>query len=329
MLGSCSLAAVLVGGGAPAENINVSRIATGKNTPIDFAAEASLPEANDGATLSYFALGTAKIDSEPTKYFAIAPWSAAFQTAPTHPKLERVSPAVPYMQGNATFTYSPPTWRDALVDMKSGPKRVSSATAVDGHPNAQSAASYTTRIDHTGSAALDYFLELQVPTYDRSIQPAYDLCCAGDPNGGTYSYHRPQSAKARAAVDVYADGLPIWSSESIYRYPQLAGGSPFDEQDVSWGKDDGTGTSTLYLGRLAAGQSLTIALIARTNVNDKTSDCGIQDTSTPFGDPEFLVHCFDIVQGIDLKRGGEGAPVGYRIYSKHPPTTVSGAGVAQ
>jgi hypothetical protein len=329
VLGSCVLFALLAAPLARAENINVSRIAT-KFRSIDFAAEAALPEANDGATITYFTLAKGSIDTEPTAYFGIPPWTAAWVGAPTHPNVERVEPALPFVQGGATFQYSPPTSRTATADMASSPKRVASTTATDGRGVASAAATYSARIAHTGSTARDYFLELKVPAFDRAVTPAYDLCCSGDPNGGTYTYHRPTSAKTRAAVDLYADGLPIWSSESIYRYPELANGSPFDEQLFHWGKDAGPATSTLYLGRLSAGKSLTVSMVSRTNVNAKASDCGMEDVTGPFDtDPELLLHCLSIREEIDLKRGGDGAPVGFRIFSKVPLASAGGGGSPQ
>jgi hypothetical protein len=324
LFGTCAIAAALAATAASGEQLNVSKIATGTHRAIDWSAVNALPEANDGATLSYFTLATTSIDTEATPYFAIAPWSAAYQSAPTHPKLERSEPADPYMIGNATFTYSPPISRVATADMKASPKSVASRTGAKGRAKASATVSYAARIEHTGSAPLDYFVELKVPSYQRDATPAYDLSSSSDSGGGTYTYHVPDSAKSRGAVDVYVDGLPVWSNESVYHFPDDPNNDPFAEQEWSWGNPAGPATSTLYLGRLSSGKSLTVTLIARTNVNAKADYCGIQGPFSPFGDPEFSVHCLQVSQSIELKRGGDGEPVGFRIYSKHPLQSVSG-----
>ena len=326
-----SLVAMLVAvSAARAEQLNVSQIATGTFTPIDFAAAALQPLANDGATLTYFALGTGSIDSEPTGYFSMPPWSSAFHNFLFFPFLRRLDPTADYMDGNATFEYDISYFRRALVDMSSSTtKQVESALSKSAAVSA--AVSYAARIEHTGADPLDYFMVLKVPAYDRKVNPAYDLCCSGDPNGGTYSYHRPKAAKARGAVDVYVDGLPVWSNESAYMYPALASSDPFDSFERSWGKDPGPAQSTLYLGRLSAGDTLTVDMISRTDVSSDAPDCGIEGPFSPFGDPVYSVHCFNMRQQIVLQPGSanDPAPVGFRIYSKHPPAAaiIGGGGL--
>jgi hypothetical protein len=312
---------------AAAEQLNVSRIATGTFTSIDWAVEVQQPLANNGATLTYFDLATGSIDTEPTPYFAMIPWTAAFLGFPTQPWLRRLKPTVPYTDGNATFTYANGNARLALVNMPAFPtKRVTSGTFGSG--TVAAAVSYVVRIEHTGSDPLDYFVDLQVPADKRTVTPAYDLCCSGDPNGGTYSYHRPKAAQARGAIDLYANGLPVWTNEDTYLYPGLPNSNPFDHIDFLWGKPAGPATTTLFLGRLHGGDTVTVTEIARTDVKGNATDCGVEGPFGFYPNLDFTVHCLELRQDIEMVSGGAAQPVGFDVYSRVPPAAI-GRGAAQ
>src|SRR5215469_18555709 len=120
LLGVRSLVALVAATGlaAPgaAEQLNVSKIATGTFTSINWTVEAQQPLANNGASLAYFDLATGSIDTEPTPYFATPPWSALFLPFPTEPWLQRLEPTVSYMDGKSTFTYANSNSRRARVN---------------------------------------------------------------------------------------------------------------------------------------------------------------------------------------------------------------------
>lgn len=313
----------IAGSAAAATQLNVSQIATGTYSSLNWSVE--LGQANVGGWgLSYFSLATGDIDTDASAYFAPDPWSAAMTTGPGYPSLTRSKPTQNYQQGNSQFEYDHNTSRLATVEMGSATAKTVDAEVYDGGASGASAdavLSYRAQVTNTTAQTLDFFLDLKVPTIKRGSQPGYDLCCSGDSNGGTYAYHKPKSWNAQAAVDVLVDGLPVWSSEQTALYPNITGGTPFDEVDVDWDKANGPGTTTLFLGRIAAGKTLAVTLVVRADANDLAPDCGIQAPGS-YIDHTYTVHCFDLSQQVNLtsvtttSRRGVRTP--FRIYAKAP-----------
>lgn len=302
--------------GAWAEQINVSRIASGTNVNVDWSELNQVSVA--GANFSFFTLATAQAAPDARPYFAPGPWSASTAATPAKPKLTRTTKLDDYSQGGANFTYDRHYTANGVVDMTPASpttKPVSASMFKSGAAAGQ--VSYRMRIDATSPQPLDYFLELQVPQPKRGVEPGYDLCCSGDSNGGTYSYHRPKSASSRAAIDLFADELPIWTSESAFLYPNVgASGSPFDKLEIAWDKSTAPGKTTLYLGRLAAPASVTITFAVRTEAHGD-GDCGVQNYGLP-GSPAYAVHCLSVDQSVALSGGDAGAPVGFILFAKTP-----------
>jgi len=317
MAGAWLLLAAAAGGSAwAADQINVSKIATGTHTGVDWAAVDAQPKVAVGA-LSYFTLATAAVQGDAQPFVAPPPWSATLQAVPAYPDLLRKTPLADYTQGGADFHYARDYGSLAEADMAGATKQVRAGAFRDGSGNA--AASYRVRIDNTTGQPLDYFVDLAVPVFARTAQPGYDLCCSGDSNGGTYTYHRPKSARARAAVDLFADELPVWSSESTFLYPNDSQtGSPFDKLEWQWDRAPGTGSARLYLGRLAAGGALTLTLVVRAEAATLATDCGITGGGFYNGN-QYDVRCYDLQQTVQLAGGANGAPVAMSLYAKAPP----------
>jgi hypothetical protein len=302
-------------GPAAADHINVSKIATGTQVNLDWNASAAKPKVS-GATISWFTLATGQIDTEAGPYFVAAPWTAALAAQPTYPLLQHQAINAPYTQGTSTFEYDTQQSRLALVDMVQG-KKVQASTAFKGSASAAATLTYRARIDHTSAQALDYFIDLAVPLQQLGAQPGYNLCCSGDPDGGTYNYIRPKSWAARGEVDVYVDGLPVWSSANTAIYPDDPGGTPFDSVQVAWDKPKPPDSTTLYLGRLSSGQSMTITLEVRTDAR-ADSDCGIQPPGS-YLSHTYEIHCYRLSESAQMSGGSGGQPVGFSLYSKAPP----------
>ena len=314
LAGAMSGAVLFFGAQAGAENINVSRIVTGTLTIINFASELAEPD-TVGANFSYFTMSTGQAAPDPGPYFAPAPWGAGPAAAPTKPVLDRTTALPNYSQGGSPFTYDRNFTSKAYVNMAAASgKQVDAEVFKSGA--ASSAVSYRVRVDHTAATALDYFLVLSVPKLQEYFGAAYDLCCSGDSNGGTYSYHRPTSATSRGAVDVYVDDLPVWSSEGAYLYPALANSSPNDSIELVWDKPDTPGITTLYLGRLSGAQSITVTLVARAD-GAGVGDCGTEPVGWG-GNYTYERHCFYAGHAVMLSGGGGGAPVGFTLTSKAP-----------
>jgi hypothetical protein len=182
--------------------------------------------------------------------------------------------------------------------------------------------SYRAQITNTSKLTLDYFVDLRVPAITGGPQPAYSLCCSGDSNGGTYEYMRPKGWNAQAAVDLLVDGLPVWSSEQTALDPNDGtSGGPFDELDVAWDQPAGPSTTTLFLGRIAPGGSLTVTMVIRADVNDLAPDCGTQAPGS-YLSHTYTLHCFDMSKQIALVNANlpyaRGAWSPFRIYAKTP-----------
>lgn len=327
-LKGCVLAALLASAptsrASAATQLNVSQIATGTYSSINWAME--LGGANVGGwSLGYFSLATADIDTDASAYFAPDPWSAALTTGPGYPSLTRSKATQNYSQGGAQFQYDQSSSRLAEVDMASSTGKTVTADVFDGGASGASAdgvLSYRAQVSNTTAQTLDFFMDLKVPTMKRSAEPGYDLCCAGDSNGGTYSYHRPKSWNAQAAVDVLVDGLPVWSSEQTALYPDTGNsGDPFDELDIAWDQPNGPSTTTLFLGRIAAGKTISVTFIVRADANDLAPDCGIQSPGSHL-DHTYEVHCFSLSQQVNLVSAISGMVRGphtpFRIYAKAP-----------
>jgi hypothetical protein len=294
---------------ARAEIINVSKIATGTN--IDLSSTLLLLPANNGATLTYFSTGDAKVGSESTSYYAPAPWNAAEEMAPQAPVVIRKTTLSNYISGSTHFDYDLNYTEKGTVDTTQTPRVLGATVYKKG--SASSVLSYNVRIDHTSATSLYYFIDLSVPKISHSVQPAWSLSSPDD-NGGTYSYQRPKSAISRAMVDIYVNDLPVWSSESGYMYP-LGATDPFAEFDFAWGSNSGPHTSSLFLGRLSQGQSMTITFVARTEGTGDGNSCGTEYYDT-FYPPTVALHCFDMNETI-LMNGDHGHTPAFDIHSTY------------
>jgi hypothetical protein len=304
-------------GHAHAEQINVSKIASGTHVNVDWT---ELNQASvAGASYSFFTLATAQAAPDARPFFAPGGWTSATSPAPAKPSITRTTKLADYTQGNAPFAYDRHYTSNGVSSMtpaSPATKPVSASMFKSGSAAGQ--VSYRVRIDATSAQALDYFLELQIPQPKLGVGPGYDLCCSGDSNGGTYSYHRPKSASSRAAIDLYADELPIWTSETAFLYPNVGpNGSPFDKLQIAWDKPTPAGKTTLYLGRLAAPASVTITFAVRTEAHGD-GDCGVQNYGFG-GNPSYAVHCLSVDQSVALSGGdAAGAPVGFILFAKTP-----------
>lgn len=143
----------------------------------------------------------------------------------------------------------------------------------------------------SGSAVLSYAIRLSLPpgaptkgTYLEfalpQVVPGVAYPVQGSPDGMTTSYLHPLHSQSRSAVDVYADGLPLWSSESNRMLPRIF--SPyntFDTLDLKWGPPMDGSRATLYLGRLGGGFETTLTLILRTDSRVEADACGFQQSS--------------------------------------------------
>ncbi len=262
------VSAVLLMAAAPADNINVSKIATGTTHSINFSTAAMKPFLANVYDLSYHTKALGGISSESSDYYLPTPWADTWQDTKEYPKLQREEPTPAATDDQE---YASPFWKLALADMTVSPRLVQSRIFKSG--SAEAMTTYSVKVEHFGSPG-DYFLTVHVPTFQMSFATAYSLCCPGDYNGGTYLYKKPNKIRMRAAVDLYINNLPAWSSEKTYTYAEGLGNNAADHFDTLWDRASSTGTDTLYLGRFNAGDSIRFSWVIRTDVVSDAPNCG-------------------------------------------------------
>lgn len=132
------------------------------------------------------------------------------------------------------------------------------------------ALSWAVRIQTPAGAPRRTYLEFAVPTLDRPVKLAGGV---GGPSGDEPFTLQPERLQARAAMDVYVDGVPVWSAESLrllprrYR-PDLR--APF-ELSID-GTLDG-GRVTLFLGSLPGGSVRTATVVMRNDLRVDAPTC--------------------------------------------------------
>lgn len=255
---------------ANAELLNVSKIVTGTEQNINWLAAAFTANVFPSANITSESMGRTMVQKDQVKQDAVGPgpWGPNWTTFPTNPNLVANVVASPLNKFGVIYNYSSSSHRSATVNMTLNPAYVGSMTFGTG--NSEATVSYAYKIEHFG-AAQDYFLNVQHPTFQRNVESAYTLTPGS--NGGTYTYFKPTNANSRAAVEIYADGLPIWSSETAYHYPNGSAVYAWDNAGTSWGKASPAGYSTLYLGKLTAGKTVIITMVVRTATAVKMDSC--------------------------------------------------------
>jgi hypothetical protein len=297
-----------------AENLNVSPIAISGRS-INWTEEAGALKIIGAATFTYSQVGHARIQQEPNDYFVVAPWSAAWLNSPSHPVLSRQAntPAP-----TSSLTWASPYYSLAKIDMAATPTVVSSRNFTTGW--ARSVMNYSVHVEHNSSTPLDYFVLLDNPKYLLGVSPGYTLQPGGPGGGGgTYLYKSPNAARARAAVDVLVDGLPVWSSESNYMYPEGTADYPWDKLLSTWGNTvTENGQTKLYLGKMSAGKAITVTFVVRSDTFVDGDGCGTAYGGWNTPDEK---RCFDLTQTVQLPHVSNSSPVGISLYAKNLNTT--------
>lgn len=281
-----------------AEQVNASAIATGTFTNIDWAAVPSYPSVTVAGMVTTRTMTRTGVSLGGNSYFEPAPWSSGWGNSVAFPNFSRQVLFPPDGMVNGFFTsYSPKTNQRGLVNIQG--LKTSSIAAKTG--SAFTVVTYSAKINHAGPEA-GYFLTVINPARTAKVDLAWNLCCTGDSNGGTYSYEQPNAAQSRSAIDIYANSLPVWSSERsrIYKSktePNVEGGSA----DTSFGPAlTSNETHRIFLGKLKSGQAMTVTLTLRTDAAVDAPKCGEQITNNIFepNKPYRDVHCYSVTEEL-------------------------------
>ncbi len=125
------------------------------------------------------------------------------------------------------------------------------------------------RINTPSSGAQKTYLEFDVPVLARGWRDAYYV---GGPSGYQPISTDPKRVQTRSAVDVYVNGLPVWSSQSNHLRPQRDNDSQ-DIQLLQWGPKLEDDKVTLFLGTLPAGSTRTVTMLIRTDLRVDAPTC--------------------------------------------------------
>ncbi len=294
--------------------INASKIASGTETPVIWNSVGFAPNANISGALTYRELGQGKIGTEANTYYALAPWFHAYAASPLFPKVERFKALAGYVDQGQQYAYTSNYTERALVDMTASPRKTSSFTHASGQ--ATTTLSYAIKIQHSSVTPVSYFATVRNPKRTFSFSAAYSLCCSGDSNGGTYSYIKPKAARSRSSVDILADGLPIYTSEETYFFPAGLAVYAWDKTESQWGDVSLDGnTTTIFLGKLSAGQTVNLNLVVHTDAVADAKSCGSEGGS--YYNPVITKHCTKLSEGLQLGNPGDTESVpSIRIFGK-------------
>lgn len=143
--------------------------------------------------------------------------------------------------------------------------------------------SYAVRIEAPAGPARKTFLRFAVPTL---VRDGIHASQTAGPSGQQPVVTWPKRLQARTAVDVYVDGLPVWSSESMRLQPRRYKPDTPGELVPGWGSPMDGGTATLFLGSLPALSVRTAVIVMRSDLRVDAPTC----------------HTDHLAYGTDLRR---------------------------
>jgi hypothetical protein len=282
----------LAGSIAAVAGTNVSQIATGAYSYIDWAVEATIAKTPCGAACSYAPRSTAWINPDSAAASNPATWPDALHASkPKPPPIVREIPTPQGLPDNngVVQDFNADFYRRAAVEFPTfGTRAVAAMTSKSGE--ARAAYSHHLRIVNDSAATRNYFIEFTPPTRTASRAQATYLI---DNFILTYG---PKSAASRSSVDIYVNGLPVWSQANTFHRPANFSGN--DGIDVAWDTQLNGGSQILYLGRLAAGATMQVSYVISSEARADAPQCGKTAHTYPTGPTE--VNCYTVYERLSL-----------------------------
>ncbi len=280
---------------APAATLNVAQLVNGVAEPLPlgrFETKAC------GSACQYAVVTATTMDNGYTLDpgpLVPAVWPVAFGATLAPYAATQQSMPLPAPPANASYdaALGGANFQRAAVEFDSLPvlnaqRRLSVQTFKSG--SGASVASVAVRISTSGSAKKT-FLSFTVPQRQRSWQHAWNW----SPNLLYQVYSRPDHLQARSTVDVYVDGLPVWSSESHELDPQRRKPSYWQTMRLDWGDAQDGAEVTLFLGTLPAKSVRTAVLVMRSELRIGAPDCR---SRTDYGDS--FRSCNEQIESLSL-----------------------------
>lgn len=269
---------------APATTVDVSRIVLGGQAGGSVGW--LLPKTPCGSRCSYAAESAVMASlsgGQVSGSFAISSWPPAHGPGPIalHEIARELTPPISYTDASGiTHVFEgaagQPRRRAAVeFPLMTPPARgVFAETFSTG--SGAAVASHSVRLD-TGSSHRPWFIALRAPTLDRLVAPMYAV---GGPSGSEPIAKGPDESASRSTVDVYVDGLPVWTAEwARHVTSELSSQSAFAAAESEWSEAIGGGSASpviLYLGRLPANRTFRIDLVVRSEQRVTAPNC-VQD----------------------------------------------------
>lgn len=287
-------AMLLLAAGAQAQVINVTELVTGTYEQTPLLLGSTFPAVPCDTLCKHLSVTSAgyspSYTATPDPYL-VGAWPLAFGNSASYiPVSEPGSVALPpagiTFDGGAAGVANQAQVRFTGAPLLYAPRDLSTQTWMTG--SGAVVASYAIRMTTPkGHASTRTYLSFGVPASLRSFQVPWAL---GGPSGFENVYERPRNIQARSAVDVYVNGLAVWSSEDALVAPR----NGFTKR-LQWGEPLGTGRATLYLGTLPPGSKRTVALVIRSEHRADAPNCTTQDNFN--GDKRL---CYSHLEGLTL-----------------------------
>ena len=291
-------AAALAAGPVAAASFNVSQLVTGSAQNWPLFLPGSAPAVPCGSDCQYVTTSVTGMSNSytptPSPYTAGA-WPPVYAGSP--PGVAAVSealavalpPAGQVLDGDALGVQQASEVRFDSLPLLNTVRRLAVQSWKTG--SGASAVSHGLRINTPAVGPKRTYLEFRVPALLTSWVVPKKL---GGPSGFEWVYTEAERLQTRAAVDVYVDGLPVWSS-AVHRLQPKRWGAELNPLRVDWGQPLADDLVTLYLGQLPAGSSRTVAVVMRAESRIEAPDCV---SATEYGTT--YRRCYALREGMSL-----------------------------
>lgn len=133
--------------------------------------------------------------------------------------------------------------------------------------------SYAVQVNTPTGGPKPTYLSFEIPQQASDFQLANEVLSSG----GVVP-HRPLRSHSRAAVDIFVDGLPVWSGEFNRLFSKRLNG--FFPVDLEWGRALDGSRVDLYLGNLPGGSTRNVAVNFRTELHVE-GGCYLEQVANP------------------------------------------------
>lgn len=210
---------------------------------------------------------TDSYDATPGPY-AVGSWPPVWSTALPAPADVPDSLPIPAPSSGSYEQPSNGVWqraRVAFTGVATFPAERLSQVQTFRTGSGMSTVNYTVRIS-AGATSQRYFLDLGIPQrVGGGSSPYYTI-------NNQYFYDTVDRLQSRAVVDVYVDGLPVWSTSTHTLKPKNWSHLTFGRITLNWGEDPATDRVVLFLGSLAK-TTRTVSVVIRSDLRVWDDEC--------------------------------------------------------